>query len=131
MLKFIFKIIVLVTVLCLGFTLSGCTKSNGLEVVISPNVLNLESSGGDFTIHADIKYNTDLDVKVYLNDSMDSIHILSTSADSRGELVVKCDIQYIKEIVTAGKMTFKLTVHTKDGISYSGTDTIDVISRGK
>ena len=126
----VFTTALLVTSLSIGLTQSGCTQHNNIEVVVSPNVLNLESSGGDFTIHADIKYHADLDVEVYLNKK-DSVPVLSTSADSRGDLVVKCDILYIKEMVTEGSTTFRLNVYTEDGVLYSGTDTIDVVSKGK
>ena len=129
--KFLVGVFLLVTTLLMGLTLSGCTQDNTIEVVVSPNVLNLKSSEGAFTIHTDVKYNSDLDVKVYLNNNMDSVSVLSTSADSRGDLVVKCDILNAKEIVSEGSATFKLTVCTEDGVLYSGTDTIDVVSKGK
>lgn len=131
MLSIIIKTFVLLAVLMICFALPGCTRSETMEVVVSPNVLNLESGGGDFTIHADIKYRNNLDVKVYIDESTDSVKVLSTSADNRGELVVKCDIQHIREIVEPGKVTFKLTVKTEDGVLYLGTDTIEIISRGK
>ena len=121
----------LVITLLISLTLLGCTQDNNIDVIASLNVLNLESSGGVFTIHADIKYDTDLNVKVYLNNSLDSVSVSSTFADSRGDQVVKCDILDVKEIVTEGSATIKLSVYTKDGVLYSGTDTIDVISKGK
>jgi hypothetical protein len=121
----------LITFLFLCGTLSACTQNNEIEIVASPNVLNLESSGGVFTIHAGIRYDTDQEVKVYLNNDMDSVSILSTFADSRGDLVVKCDILDVKEEVSEGSVTIKLTVRTADGILHSGTDTIDIISTGK
>ena len=129
--KFLVGAFLLLTTLLIGLTLSGCTQDNTIEVVVSPNVLNLKSSGGVLTIHADIKYNADLDVKLYLSNNMDSMSVLSTSADSRGDLVVKCDILNVKGIVSEGSATFKLTVYTEDGVLYSGTDTIDVVSKGK
>ena len=120
-----------VITLLIGLTLLGCTQDNNIDVIASPKVLNLESSGGVFTIHANIKYDTDLNVKVYLNNSLDSVSILSTFADSTGDLVVKCDIINVKDIVTEGLATIKLSVHTQDGLLYSGTDTIEVVSKGK
>ena len=54
-------------------------------------------------------------IGVYLNKK-DSVPVLSTSADSRGDLVVKCDILHIKEMVTEGPTTFRLNVYTEDGV---------------
>ena len=130
-LKLLVGNILLVTTLLIGFSLSACTQDNTVKVVVSPNILNLESSGGVFTIHADVKYDKDLDVRVYLNNDMASVSVSSISADSKGNLVVKCDILDVKEIVLEGTATVKLKVYTEDGVLYSGTDIIDIISKGK
>ena len=54
-----------------------------------------------------------------------------TFADDRGDLVVKCNIDIVKGMVTVDEeATFVLEVDTDDG-PYSGTDTIAVIDRGK
>ena len=99
----------LMTLLAICGNLSACTGEKAMEITVSPNVLNIESGGGAFTIHTDIKYDTNLDVKVYLNNRY-SVPVLSTFADSRGELVVRCDISDVKEIVSEGPATVKLTV---------------------
>lgn len=122
---------ILIALLAVCGALSACAQDNKIEITASPNVLNLESSGGVFTIHAGISYDTDQDVKVYLNDDMDSVSILSTFADSRGDLVVRCDILDVKQEVSEGPVTIELTVRTEDGVLHSGTDVIDIISTGK
>ena len=101
---------VLITLLIICGSLLACTQNGTIEITISPHVLNLESSGGAFTIHTDIKYNPDVEVEVYLNNKMDSVTISSTFADSRGDLVIKCDILDVKEIVSEGSATVKLIV---------------------
>jgi len=126
-----FVAFVIITFLILCGNLSACAQNNRIEITASPNVLNLESSGGVFTIHAGIRYDTDQDVEVYLNDDLDSVSIVSTFADSRGDLVVRCDILDVKEEVAEGLVTVKLTVRNADGILHSGTDTIEIISTGK
>ena len=122
---------VLVTLTTICSILAACTQNETIDIQVSPNVLNLESSGGTFTIHADTKYDTDQDVIVYLNNDMDSVSVLSTFADSRGDLVVRCDIQDVKERVAEGSVTITLTVRTEDGVLHSGTDTIDIINTDK
>ena len=122
---------ILIILLIICGTLSACTQNNRIEITVSPNVLNLESSGGVFTIHTDIRYNAGQDVKVYLNNDMDSVSVLSTFADNRGDLVVRCDILDVKETVTESLATIKLLVYTEDGVSYSGTDIIDIVSKGR
>jgi len=55
-----------------------------------------------------------------------------TFADDRGQLVVKCNmatVEAIVEMVEPGEATFDLTVLGKDGVIYSGTDKIKVISQ--
>ena len=129
--RFFLRALLSVITILIGLILIGCTQDNNIDITVSPNVLNLEANGGVFTIHADVKYHADSDVKVYLNNSLDSVSVLSTFADSRGDLVVKCDIHDVKEVVAEGSANVKLSVYTKDGVSYWGTDTIDVVSKGK
>lgn len=124
-------VFVLVTLLTICATVATCTQNDIMDIQVSPNVLNLKSNGGAFTIHADIKYDSDLDVEVYLNNNYNSVSILSTFADSTGDLVVRCDILDVKETVSEGSVTIKLTVRTEDGAIYSGTDAIDIIRIGR
>ena len=131
LMRLLFYTVLVTTTLLVNFTLYSCNQEKKIEINVSPNVLNLESNGGAFSIHSNLKYSADMDVKVYIDNDRDSVPVLSTSADSRGELIVTCDILDIKEILSVGSVVIELTVHTKDGALYSGTDTIDIINRGK
>ena len=121
-------ILLLAMSLVIGLTM-GVFASKTIEIVVSPNVLNLESEGGVLTIHADLAYS--LVSKVGLEVNKQVVPILYTFPDSRGDLVVKCSIQTVKNMVSEGTATFDLSVTAKDGETYFGTDTITVIARGK
>ena len=109
--------------------LSGAILADdiGIEVVVSPNVLALNSIGGSVSLHADISY--DLvkgeDMSLTVND--DPLPITSTFADDRGDLVVKCDIDELKSLVSEGTADFELTITTADSV-YTGTDEIRIVS---
>jgi len=98
-----------------------------IDVVVSPNVLNLESYGGSVSLHTDIAYGLVEEASLTVNDA--EVDYFWTFADSRGQLVVKCSLTTIMGMVEVGEATFVLTVQGKDGITYSGTDLIEVISQ--
>ena len=98
-----------------------------LNIVVAPSTLNLASNGGCVTIHAEIGYGAAQSVELFVNGQ--NADVLFTFPDSRGELVVRCGIETIKQMVSVGEATFVLTVHTANG-TYTGSDTIRVIDRG-
>ena len=120
--------LLLVTLVAVILTSGVFAQEGTIEVVVSPNVLNLNSNGGSVSLHTDIRYalvsNAELEVEGQ------PVEPISTFADDRGDLVVKCNLDKVKDMVAVGEATFVLEVTTQDGL-YSGTDTIRVIARGK
>jgi hypothetical protein len=106
---------------------SASAQAAALDMAVSPSTLNLASNGGCVSIHAEIRYSAVERVELYVNGT--EVSELTTFADDRGELVVRCDLDMIKAMVSEGLATFDLTAHTQDG-TYTGTDTIRVINRG-
>ena len=105
-----------------------------IEVVVSPNVLALNSIGGSVSLHTDISYSLVKDEDMSLTVNEEGIDITSTFADDRGDLVIKCDIDELKEMVSEETTaTFVLTIGTDgDGDKYTGTDEIRIASpKGK
>jgi hypothetical protein len=105
-------------------------EDNSIDVVVSPNVLNLESFGGSVSLHTDFAYSRVGSVALTVNGA--EVLPIFTFADDRGQLVVKCSmatVEAIVEMVEPGEATFDLTVTGTDGLTYSGTDTIKVISQ--
>jgi hypothetical protein len=97
-----------------------------LAIVVSPNTLNLESNGGVLTIHAEIGYSAEWDVKVEVNG--EELPDPTTFPDSRGELVVRCSMATLRGMLQGSEEAiFILTLDD----ALSGTDTIRVISVGK
>ena len=113
--------LILVLALAIGLTTLASAQDNTIDLVASPNVLNLESNGGVVTLHADVAYSLVYKLELEVNDQ--PLTIDSTFWDSRGDLVIQCDLATVKDMVELGEATFDLTVNDL----YTGTDTIRVI----
>ena len=113
--------LVLVVSLAVGLTTLASAQDSTVEMVVSPNVLNLESNGGSVSLHVDIGYSQDYELELEVNSQ--PLPIASTFADDRGDLVIKCDMATVKDMVDVGEATFDLTIDD----TYTGTDTIRVI----
>jgi hypothetical protein len=116
--------------------LSGAilADDNSIEVVVSPNVLALNSIGGTVSLHTDISYSLVKDEDMSLTVNGEPLPIIFIFADDRGDLVVKCGIDELKEMVSeVTTATFILTIGTEgDGDKYTGTDEIRIASpKGK
>lgn len=98
-----------------------------VPIVVSPNVINLRSQAVWVTVHAEIDYSAVVGATV----TLDGIPVVSTFADDRGDLVAKFNSADIKGIVQPGMVTLTLSGTTKDGGSFSGSDTIKVVDIGK
>ena len=94
-----------------------------IDITVSPNTLVMGSQGVWVTVHADIRYSTVAGMTVTLND----VPVDFTKSDNRGELVAKFQIDTIKSIVSPPSAELTLSGLTKDGVAFSGTDTIRVI----
>ena len=97
-----------------------------IEIQVSPNVLNLASSGEVVTIHTDLSYSIVIRDQVYLNDVL----IQSWKADNQGNFVAKFDIDSIKnlpDLVIDGYNTLALEGSLEDGKTFFGSQEIKVI----
>ena len=123
--------VVITVALLAGVLTTAALAEDDIKIVVSPKTLNLKSLGEDMVIHTDIPYSLVMsvedvkDVKVSVNG--DSIDVVSTFADDRGDLVIKCDRQEVKDLVSAGDATFVASITTEAGV-LTGEDTIRVIS---
>lgn len=102
---------------------------NTLEITIdvSPNVLNLQSSGKVVTVHTNIAYGTVEASSVYLND----VEISGWKSDLCGNFVAKFNIDDIKTLplIINDYNTFTLSGVTKLGESFSGSQEILVVNK--
>jgi hypothetical protein len=111
--------------LWIGHAFENKTSDIVVPIVISPNVVNLLSQGTWVTVHAEIPYST-VDVQT-ATVTLDGIEAVSTFADDRGDLVAKFDLDTVKSKLLPGTATLVLSGMTKEGKSFSGTDSIKVI----
>lgn len=118
-------VLVVALVLVVGVAGGALAEEGTIDVVVSPNVLNLESYGGSVSLHTDIAYGLAEEIGLTVNGT--EVPSFSTFADNRGQLVVKCDLETIKGMVQVGEATFVLSVVGGDGVAYSGSDMIEVI----
>jgi hypothetical protein len=107
---------------------TASAQENIIEIAVSPSTLNLQSNGGCVTVHAVVAYRAVTGAGLYVEGAQ--VGDIVTFPDSRGELVVRCSIETVKSMVSVGTARFDLVVQTGSG-TYTGTDTITVISRGK
>ena len=104
---------------------TALASDNTIDIVVSPNVLNIESNGGSISVHTNIGYVSADEATLEVNGTV--IENIYTFTDSRGNLVVKCSINTVKSIVVGQEeATFVLTANYNGGV-YTGTDTIAVI----
>jgi len=122
---------VLVTV----FTLAS-GQCEGLEITIevAPNVLNTQNHGEYLTVHTDLGFGmVNFDLPLYLlvvnveNEFYNkTIAISFTKADNRGNLVVKCEMSDVEDVVAIGFNKLRLTGTTTGGVLFWGEQTITV-----
>lgn len=97
-----------------------------VEIVVSPNVLNLQNKGQVVTVHTDIAYSSVTASTVYLN----GVLIDHWKADNRGNFVAKFLMSEILELpLNVGELnTLTLIGETVAGESFTGSDEILVVN---
>lgn len=125
------KLLGAVCAISLVFGLSvGALCDEVVPIVISPNVINIDSQGGGVTVHAEIPYSY-VEAGATISTTLDGEEITSTSAfaDNCGDLVLKFDMEVVKDMLEddIGKnVTLELIVDTFE-VVFSGSDDVKVI----
>ena len=131
------KVLVSIAVGCLAVALAGVaaageggeTSLDGdmlIDIVVAPQALVLGPSGVWVTVHADIPYAQVAPGTV----SLSGIPATLTKPDTQGNLVAKFRQAAVEAIVAPPQATLVLVGATRDGIAFSGSDTIRVLERG-
>ncbi len=96
-----------------------------IEVVVAPNVLNLQNNGQVVTVHTDLPYSSVAGATVTLND----VAISWWKSDNQGNFVAKFVMKEIKNIgLNIGELnTLTLTGQTKDDVLFTGSTEILVV----
>ena len=121
-------------VLVSGMSAGPASAEEDVDIVVSPSTINIDLKGVWVTVHADIPFCFVDGASVTLND----IPVKATFADNRGDLVAKFVVGAVIDILVDkdGKIIdanpeLELCGVLKDGTSFSGSDTIRVISSKK
>ena len=126
------KTLTTLCVLCLvigafaGYAYSGRTDEEpveGVPMVVSPQTISFKSLGGCVSVHAEIPYSI-VDCSTI---EMNGLTPYLCKPDLRGELVAKFNLEAVKAIVSPPSATMVMTGATKDGVPFSGTDTVRVV----
>lgn len=103
-----------------------CQDSGTIAITVSPNVVNTTANGQWLTIHADIPLSVVDTASVYVN----GVAVDWTKADAQGDLVAKFCLDDVLAVIAPPSATLTLTGTTKDGATFSGTDTVKVVTIG-
>jgi len=95
-----------------------------IDIVVSPNVINLESKGGSVSVHTDIGYVNEGVATLEVNGA--SVYI-DTCKDIYGNLVVKAAIDTIKDMVVVEEDAIFDLTYSIGNEKYTGTDTVKII----
>ncbi len=87
-LSILFKALIISIILIVPLSGAILADDIGIEVVVSPNVLALNSIGGTVSLHTDVSYSEVAEEEMSLTVNGNSIDITDIFADNRGELVV-------------------------------------------
>ena len=128
LLKLSIKALLLTALLVIPVSGAVLAEDNTIDInmVVSPNVINLESNGGSISVHTDIPYMGISNVILEINEKpVDT----STFQDNCGNLVVKADINDVKDIdtVTAGTYADFVITCNSYGTPCIGSDTVPII----
>jgi hypothetical protein len=103
-------------------SMTACAADLEIEIKVTPSALVIDSEGTLVTVHTNIAYSAVDTASLTLN----GIPIAWTKSDARGQLVAKFNQSDVKAIVAPPSVFLVLSGLTKDGTSFSGSDTIVV-----
>ena len=123
---------------CLFVLALMAADAPALEIQVAPSTINKQSCGGSFSIHTDVPFADAIgpeplvEVTVLVNNTELSCGMKS---DACGNLVLKADLDTVKEMIEPSSATVTVTVENQiTGESETATETItviDVSGRGK
>ncbi len=107
-----------------AFCLGSSETAIDIAISVSPQTIVLGcDKGARVTVHTDIR----LAVVDRASLTLSGVSPVLVKADSRGNLVAKCDQASIEALVAPPEATLVLTGATKDGVPFGGSDTVRVI----
>ena len=108
------------------------TTAHAVDIQVAPQTINLASKGQWLTIHVDIPYRLVDTVEVTVNEA--PVKVAFTKPDDCDDLVVKVDLADVKKVlegVDPGPVTVAVDGATKEGGTFSGTSSVEVVKTPK
>jgi hypothetical protein len=124
LLKLSIKAVLLTALIVIPVSGAVLAEDGTIDMVVAPNVINLESNGGSVHVHTDTA-GIPADVALYIDGVL--VNQIYTFTDSCGNLVVKCSITTVKDIVEVGTDAEFVLTYSRDGVPYTGTDYVPII----
>jgi hypothetical protein len=111
--------------------LPAATGEETIEVQVSPStIILLWEAKGDVkvTVHTDVSYGLFNDPDYEVNVSLGGVAANYIKADARGDLVAKFDFDAVANLVDVGYAWLTLEAVDENGVSYTGSDRVRVVS---
>jgi hypothetical protein len=122
--KLSIKALILTALLVIPVSGAVLADEGDFDMVVSPNVINLESNGGSISVHTDVAGIPE-GVSLYING--EEVEGIWTFTDSCGNLVVKCSIDTAKSMVVVDKDAVFVVSYISDAEVYTSSDTVPII----
>ena len=124
LLKLSIKVLLLTALMVIPVSGAVLAENDTADMVVAPNVINLESNGGSVHVHTNTA-GIPSDVALYVDG--EPIYDIYTFTDSCGNLVVKCSITAVKDIVEVGTEAEFVLTYSREGVPYTFTDFVPII----
>ena len=115
--------------ICLILLASFAAEARALEIQVAPSTINKQSQGGSFSIHTDVPFSLYTRDGVLVSVTVNGEGLsFGAKSDSCGNLVIKANLDTVKEMVAPPTATVTVTADfVVTGNSETASETITVI----
>ena len=116
--------------LCLCVFALFAAEAPALDIQVAPSTINKQSCGGSFSIHTDVPYSLAIGKEpgVLVFVQVDGVELsCGMKPDACGNLVLKANLDTVKEMIDPPSAEVTVTADFVDGPSEVASETISVI----
>jgi hypothetical protein len=115
-----------VCLVLLSFAAGALAADLTITITVSPKVMILSAPTQWVHIHSNMPLASVERSSLVASVNGNPFSSFAVFADSRGNMVIKIGQDEVEQYVTAGTATFTVTGVTKTGLTFAGSDTIQV-----